>query len=104
LILLLLLESALAWFSSFGGKDLGDDSADIFDSKRKPYRTLIQNNTISLFDLQVYMFSRQCKLLCQLNRAQELCNRAEEFINSTLRIIRQFRVRTIIILKKIITN
>ncbi|KAI8051253.1 hypothetical protein BDF22DRAFT_692769 [Syncephalis plumigaleata] len=84
-------ESALAWFSSFGGKDLGDDSADIFDSKRKPYRTLIQDNSISLFDLQVYMFSRQCELLRQLNRAQELCNRAEEFITSMLRIIRQFR-------------
>ncbi|KAI9594846.1 hypothetical protein BDF19DRAFT_414245 [Syncephalis fuscata] len=84
-------ENALAWFSSFGGRDPGDDSADIFDSTRKPYRTLIQDNAISLFDLQIYMFARQSELLRQLNRAQEICNRAGEFINSMLRIIRQFR-------------
>jgi hypothetical protein len=85
----------LSWFSSFGGCDRGDDSADIFNCTRKPYRTMLQDNSISLFDLQVYMFSQQCRLLTQLGRTGEICRRATEFITSMTRFLSQFRVNNI---------
>ncbi|CAG8444801.1 5577_t:CDS:10 [Ambispora gerdemannii] len=78
---------ALAWFGHFGGKEPKDDSAKILDVKKKPYRDLIMQNEISVFDFRNYLFARQCQLLGRLHRPIEICRRAQIFISSFARSI-----------------
>ncbi|KAG9285997.1 hypothetical protein G9A89_022673 [Geosiphon pyriformis] len=82
-----LRDRALAWFGRFGGTEPCDDSADILDVKKKPYRDLIMQNTISVFDFRSYLFARQCQLLGRLHRPVEICQRAQLFISSFARSI-----------------
>ena len=47
------------WFKIFGGLDESDDSADVLNIRRKPYRDLIMTNDVTMFDFRVYLFARQ---------------------------------------------
>src|SRR6185312_9802388 len=80
---------ALAWFGKFGACEPGDDSANILDIKKKPYRELIMQNSISVFDFRSYLFARQCQLLGRLQRPVEICRRAQLFISSFARSIKE---------------
>ncbi|KAM3584023.1 hypothetical protein VKS41_003991 [Umbelopsis sp. WA50703] len=77
-----LRDKALAWFGHVGGTSPGDDSANVLDFKKKPYRELINKNTISVFDFRSYLFARQCFLLLKLQRPIETCARAQLFISN----------------------
>ncbi len=70
----------LAYFPSHVPTDRGDDSAAILLTNRKPYRTLILENSISTFDLRCYMFARQAQLLLKLNQPVQLCHKTLEFL------------------------
>ncbi|KAJ2960306.1 hypothetical protein NQZ79_g4345 [Umbelopsis isabellina] len=76
------IDKALAWFGHVGGNAPGDDSANVLDFKKKPYRELINKNTISVFDFRSYLFARQCFLLLKLQRPIETCARAQLFISN----------------------
>ncbi|RUS22450.1 LOW QUALITY PROTEIN: hypothetical protein BC937DRAFT_89085 [Endogone sp. FLAS-F59071] len=84
-----LRDKALAWFGHFGGVDPGDDSANVLDFRKKPYRELITQNTISVFDFRSYLFARQCRMLSRLQRPTDICMRAQVFISSFTTSIRE---------------
>ncbi|EGG21315.1 trafficking protein particle complex subunit 10 [Cavenderia fasciculata] len=73
-------------FESITNNDPGD-GMDILDVNKKPYRDLIFNNKISLFDFKHYLFAKQAKLLFLLHRPVEVASRANAFIASIQRII-----------------
>ncbi|KAG0366908.1 hypothetical protein BC939DRAFT_466538 [Gamsiella multidivaricata] len=85
----ILRDNALAWYGKFGGMQEGDDDANLLDLDRKPYRDLIMQNTISVFDFRTYLFGRQCNLLFRLRRPIEICHRALLFIPSFARTVRE---------------
>ncbi|KAJ2722129.1 hypothetical protein GGI07_003514 [Coemansia sp. Benny D115] len=72
----------LSWFSTFGGGQEADDFSDILNTRKKPYRAQMIDNTISLFDFRMYLFGRQCQLLLDDERYSELVARAQRFIQS----------------------
>jgi len=71
----------------------GDDDTNPLDLDRKPYRDLIMQNTISVFDFRTYLFGRQCKLLFRLRRPIEICERARGFVPSFARTVREHVVK-----------
>lgn len=83
--------AASSWAENFGGMDPGDDSADLLNASKKPYRDLIMQNNITVFDFRTYLFGRQCQLLIRLNRPVEICHRAQAFIAGFSRSIRKHR-------------
>ncbi|KAI1311282.1 hypothetical protein EDD11_003528 [Mortierella claussenii] len=85
----ILRDNALTWYGKFGGMQEGDDDANLLDLDRKPYRDLIMQNTISVFDFRTYLFGRQCNLLFRLRRPVEICHRALIFIPSFARTVRE---------------
>ncbi|KAF9418231.1 hypothetical protein BGZ94_009752 [Podila epigama] len=85
----ILRDNALTWYGKFGGMQEGDDDANLLDLNRKPYRDLIMQNTISVFDFRTYLFGRQCHLLFRLRRPVEICHRALIFIPSFARTVRE---------------
>ncbi|KAJ3010784.1 hypothetical protein HKX48_007205 [Thoreauomyces humboldtii] len=87
-----LSEQGAPWFAKFGGTDPEDDSADILNLKRKPYRNMIMQNTVSIFDFRVYLFARQCQLLFRMGYAVDICQRAKAFINQFARNIQENEV------------
>ncbi|GBC05869.1 hypothetical protein RclHR1_06490004 [Rhizophagus clarus] len=84
-----LKDRALAWFGNFGATDPNDDSANILDVKKKQYRDLIMQNSISEFDFRCYLFARQCQLLGRLHKSVEICRRAQIFISTFSRSIKE---------------
>jgi hypothetical protein len=87
------IDKALAWFGHVGGSSPGDDSSNVLDFKKKPYRELINKNTISVFDFRSYLFARQCFLLLKLQRPIETCARAQLFISNMTVTIKENDVR-----------
>ncbi|KAG0203033.1 hypothetical protein BGX28_004559 [Mortierella sp. GBA30] len=85
----ILRDNALTWYGKFGGMQEGDDDANLLDLNKKPYRDLILQNTISVFDFRTYLFGRQCNLLFRLRRPAEICHRALIFIPSFARTVRE---------------
>ncbi|KAG0243649.1 hypothetical protein BGX31_010433 [Mortierella sp. GBA43] len=85
----ILRDNALTWYGKFGGMQNGDDDANPMDLDRKPYRDLIMQNTITVFDFRTYLFGRQCKLLFRLRRPVEICERARGFIPAFARTVRE---------------
>ncbi|KAJ1863883.1 hypothetical protein LPJ73_000406 [Coemansia sp. RSA 2703] len=70
----------LAWFGAFGGRERGDDFADLLATHRKPYAARMAANEITLFDFRMYLFGRQCQLLAADARYDELATRAQRFV------------------------
>ncbi|KAG0027108.1 hypothetical protein BGZ82_009144 [Podila clonocystis] len=85
----ILRDNALTWYGKFGGMQEGDDDANLLDLNKKPYRDLIMQNTISVFDFRTYLFGRQCHLLFRLRRPVEICHRALIFIPAFARTVRE---------------
>ncbi|KAF9146695.1 hypothetical protein BGX30_010757 [Mortierella sp. GBA39] len=85
----ILRDNALTWYGKFGGMQEGDDDANLLDLNKKPYRDLIMQNTISVFDFRTYLFGRQCNLLFRLRRPVEICHRALKFIPSFAKTVRE---------------
>ncbi|KJE94103.1 hypothetical protein CAOG_08823 [Capsaspora owczarzaki ATCC 30864] len=70
----------ISWMEHFGGDQPNDDSASIFDPYRKPYRDLIQQNAVTMFDFRVYLFAKIASFLRRLERSLEVTRRAYGFI------------------------
>lgn len=64
----------------FGGHDLGDDSAALLDSYRKPLSQIVEEDTFREFDFRQYLFARQAQLLFHLDRPVEVASRGFSFI------------------------
>nr|XP_018266801.1 uncharacterized protein I303_00779 [Kwoniella dejecticola CBS 10117]OBR88959.1 hypothetical protein I303_00779 [Kwoniella dejecticola CBS 10117] len=86
-----LKEQNLSWFgiSKLGATHHGDDSLPILDISQKPYRELIRNSQISIFDFRIYLFARQGQLLGKLGRITEVAKRGQWFVASLTRRLRE---------------
>ncbi|WVQ80318.1 hypothetical protein IAT38_002423 [Cryptococcus sp. DSM 104549] len=84
-----LKEQNLSWLSKLGGTGPQDDSLPILDTSVKPYRELLRNSAISIFDFRVYVFARQGVLLGKLGRITEVAKRGQWFVASLTRRLRE---------------
>ena len=87
-----LAEQGAPWFKTFGGLQPGDDCADVLHLDRKPYRDLIIQNSISIFDFRVYLFGRQCILLLLQKLPDVLLKRAHAFATSFSKTLLEYQV------------
>ncbi|KAF8136643.1 trafficking protein particle complex subunit 10 [Boletus edulis] len=83
-----LREKNMSWFGSLIHPTLNDDSMPLLSTSKKPYRDLILANTISVFDLRVYLLSRQSALLSKLCQPSEICWKAFTFLSTFGRRLR----------------
>jgi hypothetical protein len=88
-------DQTLPWFSRIGGNTEGDDTLSILSSQVKPYRNLIMQNDISVFDFRTYLFSRQASLVCGLGRIVDLAKRARTFIYNMTKLLRAHSVSSV---------
>lgn len=86
-------EKNLSWFGKLGGNVAGDDSNPILDIDSKPYRDLILANAISLFDFRIYLFACQCAILGRQGRVTDVMSKAQIFIGTFGKILRESEVR-----------
>ncbi|KAG8828096.1 hypothetical protein FRC17_007623 [Serendipita sp. 399] len=84
-----LREKNLPWFGNVGGTAPGDDSRSLLDILQKPYRELILNNTITLFDFRIYLFACQMILLAKQERLLDVITQSQYFIISFARSLRE---------------
>ncbi|KAL2913823.1 hypothetical protein HK105_206702 [Polyrhizophydium stewartii] len=87
-----LVEQGAPWFHKFGGVEPGDDCSDVLNSDRKPYRSMIIQNTITIFDFREYLFSRQCRLIFLLGSPADVCQRTKMFVVSLSKMLREYSV------------
>ncbi|KAG6876520.1 hypothetical protein C0993_002535 [Termitomyces sp. T159_Od127] len=73
-------EENLSWFGTLIAPVSGDDSAPLLSFQRKAYRDLILANTISIFDFRIYLLARQCELLAQRGRLNEISRKVAAFL------------------------
>lgn len=85
-------DQTLPWFSRIGGNLDKDDFLSILSNNHKPYRDLIMQNDISVFDFRIYLFSRQASLVIGLGRVVDLAKRAKSFIYSMAKMLRNHHV------------
>lgn len=81
-------DQSLSWFSRLGGTEPGDDALSILSSTSKPFRNLIIQNNISIFDFRIYLFTRQASLVSQMGRITDLAKRAKPFIYNVSKLLR----------------
>ncbi|KAG8757193.1 hypothetical protein FRC14_002285 [Serendipita sp. 396] len=84
-----LRDKNLPWFGNVGGTSPGDDSRSLLDIFQKPYRELILNNTITLFDFRIYLFACQMILLAKQERLLDVITKCHLFIVSFARSLRE---------------
>ncbi|KAF2071827.1 hypothetical protein CYY_006864 [Polysphondylium violaceum] len=76
-------------FENISGGNCLENTSVLTYSNNKPYRDLIFQNKISLFDFKHYLFSRQTKLLFLLQRPFDVATKAINFITSISIIIKK---------------
>ncbi|KAI8873471.1 hypothetical protein GQ42DRAFT_117894, partial [Ramicandelaber brevisporus] len=86
-------DGAVPWFRGRGGGSTGDDNVSILDlhpPRGKPYRDLIRNNDITVFDFCMYLFGCQSTLLLRAGQAYDFVERSRRFVQSLLSTLRMF--------------
>lgn len=86
-------EQNLSWFGKLGGTGERDDSLPILDTTAKPYRDMLAQSNITVFDFRIYVFARQCQLLGKIGRITEIAKRGQWFVASLARRLREAKVR-----------
>ncbi|GAA5867144.1 hypothetical protein JCM1840_001497 [Sporobolomyces johnsonii] len=82
-------EHNIAWFDNVGGLAPGDDALPLLLTDNKPYRKLIESNSISVFDFRIYLFARQAAMLFHLGRIVEVARRGAYFVSTFARKLRE---------------
>ncbi|KAJ3305631.1 hypothetical protein HDV03_001276 [Kappamyces sp. JEL0829] len=86
-----LVEQGAPWFKKFGATEPGDDNPNPFALAAKPYRERIIQNSISIYDFRMYLFSRQCYLLNVLQKPVDIFMRSSLFVSSFSRTLQDYR-------------
>jgi len=86
-------EKNLSWFGALIVPSPKDDSTPLLSVTRKPYQDLILANTISVFDLHIYMLARQAALLAKVAQLSEVCQKVHRFLVSFGKQLWQVEVR-----------
>ncbi|KAA1469549.1 hypothetical protein DENSPDRAFT_857972 [Dentipellis sp. KUC8613] len=84
-----LREKNLSWFGTLIILGPKDDSLPLLSIDKKPYRDLILANSISVFDFRIYLLARQCTLLWRLGKIADICRKANAFLISFGRRLRE---------------
>ncbi|KAI9446516.1 trafficking protein particle complex subunit 10 [Lactarius indigo] len=87
-----LREKNLSWFGTLIIPTAKDDSLPLLSVTKKPYRDLIVANTISVFDLRIYILSNQCALLGKMGKVADVCKKVAVFLVSFGRHLREVSV------------
>ena len=87
-----LREKNLSWFGTLIIPAAKDDSLPLLSITKKPYRDLIVANTISVFDLRIYILSNQCALLGKMGKVTDVCKKVAVFLASFGRHLREVSV------------
>ncbi|KAJ8078691.1 hypothetical protein PM082_012974 [Marasmius tenuissimus] len=82
-------DKSLSWFGTFITPDSRDDSAPLLSVSKKAYRDLILANTISVFDLRIYLLARQCELFAHTGRILDVCTKVGAFLGAFGRKLRE---------------
>lgn len=75
-------EKNMSWFGNLINPAPKDDSLPLLSPSKKSYRELILANTISIFDLRVYLLARQSMLLNKMQQPIEICRKAILFLST----------------------
>ncbi|KAI6005747.1 trafficking protein particle complex subunit 10 [Pisolithus albus] len=75
-------EKNMSWFGNLINPTPKDDSLPLLSPSKKSYRELILANTISVFDLRVYLLARQSMLLNKMQQPIEICRKAILFLST----------------------
>lgn len=73
-------EKNMTWFGTFISPSSKDDSTPLLSLNKKAYRDLILANTITVFDLRVYILARQCLILGMTGRVLDVCQKSSAFL------------------------
>jgi hypothetical protein len=84
-----LREKNLSWFGTLIIPGAKDDSLPLLSITKKPYRDLIVANTVSVFDLRIYILAQQCNLLGKMGKVTEVCSKVAVFLTSFGRHLRE---------------
>jgi hypothetical protein len=87
-----LWEKNLSWFGTLIIPGPKDDSLPLLSITKKPYRDLIVANTVSVFDLRIYMLANQCNLLGKMGKFSDICDKVAIFLTSFGRQLREVTV------------
>jgi hypothetical protein len=87
-----LREKNLSWFGTLIIPGFKDDSLPLLSITKKPYRDLIVANTVSVFDLRIYMLAKQCHLLGKMGKVADVCNKVAMFLTFFGRHLREVTV------------
>lgn len=85
-------EKNMTWFGTFISLGSKDDSAPLLSLSKKAYRDLILANTITVFDLRVYMLARQCLILGMMGRVLDVCQKTGTFLSMFGKRLREAQV------------
>lgn len=85
-------EKNMIWFGTFISPSSKDDSVPLLSLNKKAYRDLILANTITVFDLRVYMLARQCLILGMMGRVLDVCQKASIFLSMFGKRLREAQV------------
>jgi hypothetical protein len=82
------------WYRNIGASTPGDDALSVLSTTAKPYRKLIDSNSITVFDFRIYLFARQASMLFRLGRVVEVARRGAYFVSTFARTLREHQVRS----------
>lgn len=83
------LADGSAHVKRIGGTDPGDDSLLLLGPLRKPYQSLLEQETISLFDLRCYLFAQRAMLLGTLGHVVQVMQATPAFVASIAQMYAQ---------------
>ncbi|KAH8829685.1 trafficking protein particle complex subunit 10 [Flagelloscypha sp. PMI_526] len=79
----------MSWFGVLITPSPQDASAPLLSLSKKPYRDLILANNISVFDFRIYILARQCEILAEMGRVNDICSKAAGFLEAFGRRLRE---------------
>ncbi|KAG1754504.1 trafficking protein particle complex subunit 10 [Suillus lakei] len=88
-----LREKNMSWFGSLIQPADKDDSVPLLSVTKKHYRDLILANSISVFDIRIYLLARQCALLNKMGRPFEICQKVTTFLGTFGRRLREVEAK-----------
>lgn len=87
------LKDRTLWFGNFVEPSPKDDSMPLLSITKKPYRDLIIANTVSVFDIRVYLLARQSFVLGQMGRLTDVIKKVSVFLGAFGGRLQDFKVR-----------
>ncbi|KAG2020812.1 hypothetical protein CC2G_006114 [Coprinopsis cinerea AmutBmut pab1-1] len=85
-------ERNMSWFGNLINPSAGDDSTPLLSprpSSKKAFRDLILSNEISVFELRIYILSRQCQIMAKMGQVDEVPRKVASFLGTFSKTLKQ---------------